>query len=103
MPAPLKTEAEKAAAIEGAAFALRQALTRSNGKWTTRAQFDLLDLCNAVIDMIDDGDCMAEREIMMAELRCDEDGNPVDENLEPIGQRESFGMHHPDSPSFGSN
>lgn len=102
MPAPLKTEAEKAAAIEHAAYALRQALGRSNGKWTTRAQYDLLDLCNAVIDLIDDGDCMAQRESLMDDLRCDEDGNPVDENGETI-TRTSFGMHHPDSPSFGSN
>ena len=103
MPAPLKTEAEKAAAVEGAAFALRQALTRSNGKWTTRAQYDLFVLCNAVIALVDDGDCMAQRESLMDELRCDEAGNPVDENREPKGQRSSFGMHHPDSPSFGSN
>lgn len=100
MPAPLKTEAEKAGAIEHAAYALRQALGRSNGKWTARAQYDLLDLCNAVIALVDDGDCMAQRESLMDELRCDEDGNPVDENRETI-TRASFGMHHPDSPSFG--
>ena len=100
MPAPLKTEAEKAAAVEGAAFALRQSLTRSNGKYTTSAQFNLFDLCNAIIALIDDGDCMAQRESLMDELRCDENGNPVDENRETI-TRASFGMHHPDSPSFG--
>lgn len=103
MPAPLKTEAEKAAAVEGAAFALRQALTRSNGAYSSRAMFDLFDLCNAVIALVDDGDCMAQRDSLMDELRCDEGGNPVDENREPMGQRSSFGMHHPDSPSFGSN
>ena len=101
MPAPLKTETEKAAAVEGAAFALRQSLTRSNGKYTTSAQFNLFDLCNAVIALIDDGDCMAQRESLMDELRCDEHGNPVDENGNVIGATSSFGMHHPDSPSFG--
>lgn len=105
MPAPLKTEAEKAAAVEAAAFALRRSLEKATkpGHYTTRAMFDLFDLCNAVIAMIDDGDCMAQRDSLMDELRCDEDGNPVDENREPIGQRSSFGMRHPDSPSFGSN
>lgn len=100
MPAPLKTEAEKAAAVEGAAFALRQSLTRSNGKYTTSAQFNLFDLCNAIIALIDDGDCMAQRDSLMDELRCDEGGNPVDENRETI-TRASFGMEAPCSALHG--
>lgn len=82
MPAPLKTEAEKAAAIEGAAALLtkRLRMARPPGFYSVNAQYALLDLCNAVIDMIDDGDCLAQREVLMDELRCDEDGNPVRED-----------------------
>lgn len=94
------TDSAKAAKLAAIAAQLSHRLKASGDKYTTRAQIDLFDLCNAVIDLIDDGDCMAQRESLMDELRCDEDGNPVDENRERI-IRASFGMHHPDSPSFG--
>lgn len=66
-----------------------------------RSDYNRFQLCNAIIDLIDDGDALAEREVLMDELGCDEDGNALDANREPI-TRASFGMHHPDSPSFGS-
>ena len=76
MPAPLKTEAEKADAIARAADELAMSLHLSGGQYN-RAQLDyLLKFCNAVIGMVDDGDCVACREILMDELRCDEDGDP---------------------------
>ena len=76
MPAPLKTDAEKAANIECAARELRMELGRAGGIYGYRANHRLLELCNAVISLIDDGDCMACREILMEELRCDKDGDP---------------------------
>ena len=35
-------------------------------------------LCNAIINLIDDGDAWAEREVLMEELNCDEDGNDLE-------------------------
>lgn len=90
----------QARSVAIAAAELAMSLQLSGGQYN-RAQLDyLLKFCNAVIGIVDDGDCMACREILMDELRCDEDGNAVDENLDPV-TRSSFGMHHPDSPSFG--
>lgn len=72
-----KTEAEMAHAIAVAAFRLHERLTATGGKWTERAQYRLLDLCNTVIALIDDGDCMIQRGILMEDLRCDEAGDPL--------------------------
>ena len=36
------------------------------------------DLCNAIIALIDDGDAWAERDALMEELNCDEDGNDLE-------------------------
>lgn len=38
------------------------------------------DLCNAIIALIDDGDAWAEREVLMEELNCDEDGNELEQS-----------------------
>lgn len=73
----IKTDADKARAIANVATALQERLILSEGRWTTGAQYSLLHLCNAVIDLIDDGDCVREREVLMDELRCDEGGNPL--------------------------
>lgn len=73
----IKTDAEKAHAIAVAAFRLHERLTANDGKWNTRSEYRLLDLCNAVIDLIDDGDCLEQRGILMDELHCDEAGNPL--------------------------
>ena len=71
------TDSEKARAIAVAAFRLHDRLESSGNTYTTSAQHRLLELCNAVIDLIDDGDCLTQREILMDELRCDEGGNPL--------------------------
>lgn len=76
MPAPLKTDAEKADAIARDAADLAIELRRTGGVYGYRANHRLLELCNAVISLIDDGDCMACRENTMFELGCDEDGDP---------------------------
>ena len=44
---------------------------------SNRTDKNRLDLCSAIIDLIDDGDAYAEREALMVELRCDEGGNPA--------------------------
>ena len=36
------------------------------------------DLCNAIINLIDDGDVWGERAALMDELNCDEDGNDLE-------------------------
>ena len=71
------TEADKARAIRDAAGELHMSLHLSGNRWNRAQQGYMLKLCNAIIDLIDDGDCLAERERMMDELRCDEGGNPV--------------------------
>ena len=71
------TEADKARAIRNAAGELHISLHLSGGEYHRAQQDYMLKLCNAVIDLIDDGDCLAERERMMGELRCDEGGNPL--------------------------
>ena len=76
MPAPLKTDAEKARQIAVAALALEEQLCVNKGIYGYRANHRLLELCNAVISLIDDGDCMVCRECLMFELGCDEDGDP---------------------------
>lgn len=38
------------------------------------------DLCNAIINLIDDGDAWAERAALMEELNCDEDGNDLEQS-----------------------
>lgn len=38
------------------------------------------DLCNAIIALIDDGDAWAEREVLMEELNCDEDGSDLEQS-----------------------
>ena len=83
MPAPLKTDAEKADAIARDAADLAIELRRTGGAYGYRTNHRLLELCNAVISLIEDGDCMACREILMEELRCDKGGDP-DDNLVPI-------------------
>jgi hypothetical protein len=91
----------KAYLVKFEADRLHKRLEQSNGRFDTLQSYALLDLCNAVIGLIDDGDCMAQRDSLMDELSCDERGNPVDENGSVIGATSSFGMNHPDSPSFG--
>lgn len=88
----------EAFAVREAANHLFNALAHSDGAYTTTAMHRLLDLCNAVIGMVDDGDCLAQRDTLMWELSCDEHGNPVDEDGNPLA---SFNQSlvHPDNPS----
>lgn len=41
------------------------------------AQNAMFDLCNAAIALVEDGDFYAEREAIMTEIGCDEEGYPV--------------------------
>ena len=63
------------------ATALSEALDRSGGIYSTTASHRLLDLCNAIIELTD-GNAEAMRESLMAELSCDEHGNPVRDVVE---------------------
>lgn len=84
-----------------AAAAARYAETlQASGKHTDLTDITRFELCNAIIDLIDDGDAWQERETLMGELEIDDEGNPVDSNGFRLGDA-SFGLHHPDSPSFG--
>ena len=76
----------KACAVKDAAADLHKSLALSGGKYTSAQMFQLLDFCNAVIGLTDDGDCMAQRDILMEELRCDTDGKPLglDADLVPF-------------------
>lgn len=96
----ITTEIAKAKKVAASATALAARLEQ-HGHYSTRAMYDLFDLCGAVIGLIEDGDCLSQRDTLMEELWIDEDGNALDANREPI-TRVSFGMHHPDSPSFGA-
>jgi len=76
------------------AAALQATLTSKTLTTLTRTERALFDLCNAAIDLVDDGDFMAQRDIQMGELSCDEDGTPVneygwpyDENALAVGYR----------------
>ena len=96
------TPATQARLIADAALMLAKRLDATGGTYDRRAQRNLFNLCNAVIGLIDDGNAWEQREVLMHELGCDEHGNPVDENGDsPARDAVSFGMAHPDSPSFG--
>jgi hypothetical protein len=89
------TDADKARAVSEQAERLAKALER--GKWGQSAQYALLYLCNDIIALIDDGDAMAQRDTLMHELQCDEEGQPVDEYGFPVYSF-SPGSVHPDNP-----
>jgi len=85
------TEADKARAIRDAAGELHISLHLSGNTWNRAQQDYLFKLCNAIIDLIDDGDALAERETLMDYLRIDEDGNPVrDDSPNDTFWRDSF-------------
>ena len=90
-----------ASTVKTAANDLHMSLHLSGGRYNPAQMDYLLRLCNAMIGLIDDGDCISQRDSLMDELSCDEDGNPIDEDGELVSARSSFGLHHPDSPSFG--
>lgn len=53
------------------------------GKRSTSTEWDCFQLCNAIIDLFDDGDALSARQIIMDENGWDEHGNPV--RSEPYG------------------
>ena len=67
MSQALTTDADKARAIQDAAGELARSLKLSNNQWNCPQQDRMIALCNAVIAMIDDGDCMAERDNLVWE------------------------------------
>jgi hypothetical protein len=89
------TDADKARAIQEQAG--RLAATLEKHGWRKGAQFEYLQLCNAIVDLIDDGDALAERGKLQEELRCDENGDPVDEYGFPVAQFNPS-LVHPDDP-----
>jgi hypothetical protein len=91
------TDADKARAIAKQAERLAAVLERTKGRHGQTAQFYLLHLCNDIIDLIDDGNALAQRETLMHELQCDEEGNPVDEDGFPLTSFDP-GSIHPDDP-----
>lgn len=73
---------------ERAARNLADAAAAYAGK---RSDWNRFQLCNAIIDLIEDGDALAERETLMDYLRIDEDGNPVrDDSPNDTFWRDSF-------------
>lgn len=77
------TEMVKARAVKSAAKAYADALWQDN-KFTDRTEYARLKLCNAIIDLFDDGDALAVREIIMNELSIDEDGNPARDDVAQV-------------------
>lgn len=98
MNAPFKpTEARHIAASQALATAAAKysaQVEATGGKWTETLAFARIQLCNAIIDLIDDGNAMEDRDCVMDEFRLDEAGNPV---------RDEPGLFdpslvHPDNP-----
>lgn len=68
---------KSALAVVQASADLYGKLVASGGEYRSAEEYSLFKLCSAMIGLIDDGDCMACRDILMEELRIDECGNPV--------------------------
>lgn len=67
------TQLAQAEAIATAAVAYVHGLRASGGQHTYRVMLDMLALMEAVIDHVDDGDCLAQAESLREELRIDPD------------------------------
>ena len=67
--------AAKLLAKRAAEYAAR--LERTGGRFTPMVQFDLLQLCNAIIGVVDDGDAMTERDNIAQSNGWDENGYPL--------------------------
>lgn len=68
-----------AEAVTKVADYLAMTLRVSGGRYRDSQCYALFKLCNAMIGLVDDGDCLTQRDILMHDLRIDEDGNPVPE------------------------
>jgi hypothetical protein len=67
--------------VADAAGQLFDALSLSGGEYSTRASHRMLDLCNALLDLIGE-DVEAMRDNTAFDLGCDKQGNPIRE-VEP--------------------
>ena len=47
-------------------------------RFSRPAEWALFHACNAWIGLVDDGDTLAQRDVLMFELGCDEEGYPAD-------------------------
>lgn len=95
------TEREQIAAAKDVAYARDMiaaledfaAERQRNPRYTRKAEWALFNACNAWIGLVDDGDTMAQRDVLMFELGCDEYGYPADAPLSFDPARV-----HPDDP-----
>lgn len=85
---PDRLEQHKLAAdrLRDQAIRYADAVQASGGRFTETTEFVRWQLCNAIIDLIDDGEVMTERENLMDDLRIDEQGDPVRDELVPIAK-----------------
>lgn len=84
--------ASQAVATASAKYAAQVEAT--GGKWTENLAFARIQLDNAIIDLIDDGNALEDRDCVMDEFRLDEAGNPVADEpglFDPS-------LVHPDNP-----
>lgn len=73
-------------AMIDAANRLLLAYERSNGKQTSNSDHAMLQLCNAAIRVVDDGDFYRWREDLMADRGWNERGENVDEFGRVVGE-----------------
>ena len=76
----LNAQAVQAGAVATLALEFAQALIRDDGRLLDATDFAEFRLINAICELINDGEIIAQREHLMDQLRIDEDGNAVDED-----------------------
>ena len=76
----LNAQAVQAGAVATLALDYAQALIRDDGRLLDATDFAEFRLINAIIELINDGEIIAQRDHLMDQLRIDEDGNAVDED-----------------------
>ena len=76
----LQSQAVQAGAVATLALDYAQALIRDDGRLLDATDFAEFRLINAICELINDGEIIAQREHLMDQLRIDEDGNAVDED-----------------------
>ena len=77
-PDRLAANIAKARKVADAAAAFAKSLERSGGQYLRRQLLDELDLCEAAIDLWDDGDALAQKEAIYSEMGWDSEGFPVE-------------------------
>jgi len=76
----LNAQAVQAGAVATLALEFAQALIRDDGRLLDSTDFAEFRLINAICELINDGEIIAQRDHLMDQLRIDEDGNAVDED-----------------------